>query len=74
MLKYSVSGKYDKLEDLPSNIQEVIHLSLKNNTPIIIRGEQGPIGKTSLTNLLRENGVQAWEKWECIEIEVTRGD
>lgn len=60
-----------RLPDYLSEKQkEDIILAIKKGTPIIISGEQGPTGKTTLVNILRENGVTAYEKWECLEIEL----
>jgi Flp pilus assembly CpaF family ATPase len=50
--------------------REEIILAIKKGIPIIISGEQGPTGKTTLVNTLRENGITAYEKWECLEIEL----
>lgn len=36
--------------------------------PVLVSGEQGPTGKTTLAELLRENGIQAFEDWECEKI------
>lgn len=38
--------------------------------PVLVSGEQGPIGKTTLVKLLRERGIQAFEEWEFERIEV----
>lgn len=50
--------------------KEDITLAMKEGTPIIISGKQGPTGKTTLANILKENGITAYEKWECFEIEL----
>ena len=50
--------------------KEEILLAIKNNTPIIIGGKQGPTGKTTLANILRENGVLVYEEWECLIIKL----
>ncbi|EPH69942.1 hypothetical protein [Enterococcus faecalis] len=40
----------------------------KRGTPIIVTGEQGPTGKTTLVKCLRDQGFQAFETWECLTI------
>lgn len=57
---------------LPINLSsqqksEVIN-ALKNNTPILICGKQGPTGKTTLKEMLVCQGYVAFEEWECIKI------
>lgn len=44
--------------------------AIKKDTPIIISGKQGPTGKTTLANILKENGFTAYEEWECLKIEL----
>lgn len=36
----------------------------ENDGTIIVDGEQGPIGKTTLANGLRDLGYPAFERWE----------
>ncbi|ASB90861.1 hypothetical protein OZL92_22630 [Bacillus sonorensis] len=50
---------------------EIVH-AIKTNKPILISGNQGPTGKTTLKNYLVKHGIQAFEKWECCEIELNR--
>lgn len=57
---------------LTSGQKEDIIFAIENNMPIIIHGKQGPTGKTTLVNILRENNVIAYEKWECLELELNR--
>lgn len=47
-----------------------ILFAIQNDIPIIIGGKQGKTGKTTLTNILRENNITVYEKWECLEIEL----
>ena len=47
-----------------------IKRAIKDNTPIIVKGKQGATGKTTLVNLLKEQGIVAFELWECQEIEL----
>lgn len=47
-----------------------INYAIKNDIPIIISGNQGPTGKTTLKNILQEGGVTAFEEWECQRIEL----
>ncbi|TCU67523.1 hypothetical protein EV204_11274 [Tissierella praeacuta] len=47
-----------------------IILAIKKGTPIIISGNQGSTGKTTLANILKENDITAYEEWECLEIEL----
>ncbi|AGN35069.1 hypothetical protein HMPREF1012_03883 [Bacillus sp. BT1B_CT2] len=51
--------------------EEIIH-AINTNKPILISGNQGPTGKTTLKNYLVEHGILAFEKWECCEIELNR--
>ncbi|MDR7870332.1 MAG: hypothetical protein RIN55_05700 [Tissierellaceae bacterium] len=70
-MKYGRLSKNFTLPDYLSVKQkEDIISAIKRDIPIIISGEQGPTGKTNLVNILRENGVTAYEKWECLEIEL----
>ncbi len=70
-MEYRKLSKDFKLPDYLSEKQrEDILLAIKKGTPIIISGKQGPTGKTTLANILKENGVTAYEKWECLEIEL----
>lgn len=38
--------------------------------PILVKGPQGPTGKTTIVNFLREQGVVAFEEWECLTLEL----
>ena len=52
--------------------KEGIIEAIKKGTPIIISGAQGPTGKTTLANILKDNGIIAYEKWECLEIKLNK--
>lgn len=66
----------DELEpyELPSFLSEEQKQSIleakKEGKPIIVSGIQGSTGKTTLINFLNEMGMVAFEKWECLEIEL----
>ncbi|KYC74460.1 hypothetical protein B4092_3919 [Bacillus licheniformis] len=49
--------------------EQIIH-AIHTNKPILISGNQGPTGKTTLKNCLLEHGILTFEKWECCEIEL----
>ena len=42
--------------------------AIKENRPILIDGPQGPTGKTTLCQALRDAGVIAYEKWTMHEV------
>lgn len=42
--------------------------AIKSDIPILVSGVPGPTGKSTLVKMLREQGVIAFEKWECQEI------
>lgn len=44
----------------------------KQGTPIIVTGLNGPTGKTTLVNCLRKQGIQAFEAWECLTLELNQ--
>lgn len=46
--------------------------ALDNNMPILIKGSQKPTGKTTLCNMLREYGVQAYEEFEMFTVELNK--
>lgn len=46
--------------------------ALDNNMPILIKGPQKPTGKTTLCNMLREYGVQAYEEFEMFTLELNK--
>lgn len=46
--------------------------ALDNNMPILIKGPQRPTGKTTLCNILREYGVQAYEEFEIFTVELNK--
>ncbi|AST97312.1 hypothetical protein [Shouchella clausii] len=48
--------------------KQEIAAAIKEGTPILITGKQGPTGKTYLANLLKEQGVLAFEEWECVKV------
>ena len=37
---------------------------------VIIDGPQGPTGKTTAANFLRDNGVPVFEKWQMLNIQI----
>ncbi len=37
-----------------------------------MKGQQGPTGKTTLVNCLRKQGIQAFEAWECLTLELNQ--
>ncbi|EGO9068943.1 hypothetical protein DW615_11655 [Enterococcus faecalis] len=53
---------------LTSKQKEQILKAYKRGNPIIVKGAQGPTGKTTLINCLRKQGIQAFEAWECLTI------
>ena len=44
--------------------------AIKSGKVIIIKGSQKATGKTTVTKILKENGFVAFEKFECVEIEI----
>ena len=66
-----MSNKKIVLPDfLTSNQKERILKAYKWGKPIIVKGQQGPTGKTTLVNCLRKQGIQAFEAWECLTLEL----
>lgn len=63
--------KVSCFDDISEEDMKVIDGCIKNNTPIIISGKQGPLGKTRLENLVRSKGGIAYEEWECLKVEFT---
>lgn len=60
-----------KLPDYLSENQKLdIVEAVKKNTPIIIKGVQGPTGKTTLKNILLEQDVVVFEEYECCVVEL----
>ena len=61
---------------LPEGLSEThkreILTAIKNNTPIIISGEQGPTGKTYLKEMLVSQNILAFEEWECTKITLSK--
>ncbi len=57
---------------LTSNQKERILKAYKRGNPIIVKGAQGPTGKTTLINCLRKQGIQAFEAWECLTLELNQ--
>lgn len=55
-------------EYLTSEQKSLILNAIKSDIPILVSGVSGPTGKTTLVEMLREQGVTAFEKWECQEI------
>ena len=49
-----------------------IKRAVKDNVPIMVKGKQGVTGKTTLVNMLKEQGIVAFELWECQEIELNK--
>ena len=49
-----------------------MEFALDNNMPILIKGPQRPTGKTTLCNMLREYGVQAYEEFEMFTVELNK--
>lgn len=68
------------MEGLPAFLnkdqKEQIESAIKENKPILVTGPQGPTGKTTLVRFLKENGIAAYEEWECefINLIVPLGD
>ncbi len=58
-------------DDISDKEIKLIDAAIKNKTPIVISGKQGPLGKTRLENLIRSKGGIAYEEWECLRIEFT---
>ena len=46
--------------------------AIANNKPIIVTGPQGPTGKTTLTNLINENGGIAFEEFEVLTVRLDK--
>lgn len=44
-----------------------IKKAIKHKTPVLIKGVQGPTGKSTLKNILRKQGVSAIEEYELKE-------
>ena len=63
--------KVSCFDDISEEDMKVIDGCIKNKTPIIISGKQGPLGKTRLENLVRSKGGIAYEEWECLKVEFT---
>lgn len=55
-------------EFLNDSTQRVIMNAIKSGKVILVSGMPGPTGKTTLVEMLREQGVTAFEKWECEEL------
>ena len=53
----------------PKKVKEICE-AMKSGKVIIIKGSQKATGKTTVTNILKENGFVAFEKFECVEIEI----
>ena len=47
-----------------------INEAIELGKPVLVKGPQGPTGKTTLVNLLRSQGVIAFEEWECLTLEL----
>lgn len=47
-----------------------IKSAMKRKAPILVTGEQGPTGKTTLTDLLKDRGAIAFEPHECLIIDL----
>lgn len=58
-------------EYLTSEQKSLILNAIKSDIPILVSGVSGPTGKTTLVEMLREQGVTAFEKWECQEINLS---
>lgn len=55
-------------EFLKDSTQIEIMNAIKSGKVILVSGMPGPTGKTTLVEMLREQGVTAFEKWECKEL------
>ena len=53
----------------PKKVKEICE-AIKSGKVIIIKGSQKATGKTTVTDILKENGFVAFEKFECVEIEI----
>ena len=51
----------------PKKVKEICE-AMKSGK--VIKGSQKATGKTTVTNILKENGFVAFEKFECVEIEI----
>ena len=62
--------------DLPEYLlkedEKAIRFAVKNELPILVSGSQEPTGKTTLVKMLRNQGVTAYEPWECVEIDLNK--
>ena len=47
--------------------KRLINAAIDAGVPILITGEPGPTGKTTLCDELRRRGAVAWEPWEVDE-------
>ena len=55
----------DVLMRLIPRARPLVDAAIAQGSPIIVQGYQGPTGKTTLVNDLREHGALAWEWWEA---------
>lgn len=77
--RFEISREYKKSdhknislpEYLTSEQKSLILNAIKSDIPILVSGVSGPTGKTTLVEMLREQGVTAFEKWECQEINLS---
>ncbi|WP_221772315.1 hypothetical protein [Listeria booriae] len=60
-----INGTFELPDFLTPEQKSDIVSAIKEGIPILVDGPQGPTGKTTLVTLLQDNGVQAYEKWEC---------
>lgn len=63
-------GELELPNYLTKEQKEQVRSAAKQNKPILVTGIPGPTGKTTLANLLKANGIQVFEEWECEKIEL----
>ncbi len=56
---------------LSDDQKDQINSAVRKNKPILVTGSQGPTGKSTLVQFLKENGITAFEEWECERIDLT---
>ncbi|EGO2507199.1 hypothetical protein IL094_001734 [Enterococcus faecalis] len=55
---------------LSASQKKQLQQAIELGKPVLIKGPQGPTGKTTIANFLRNQGVLAFEEWECVTLEL----
>lgn len=63
----ALQGYLEKLLGSKKKTKELLR-AIKEDKPILVDGPQGPTGKTTLCQALRDAGVVAYEKWTMYEV------